>query len=287
MANKKYEETDIQAIAAAIKEKTGSEEPLYVRDMASGVGEVFEAGKQAEYDEFWDALTANKTKKNFTRAFQETDFGGKRFPDGVTIKNCNLMFYNYYGTELPSNIDLSNVEQRYLDYQGGDSLATYQTFTWATKLKKIYDLKLGAPIRYAQTFSHCRELVTIEMPIKIREDTTVADVFIECNKLVDITFEGVIAPSLDIHWSPLSAASLKNIIKHLKDYAPGDEANHFKYTLTVKASAWDALVESGFTDDDYSWILSTIGLDSDSIEEFGYTWTEIVGALCWNLTLAS
>lgn len=44
MANKKYEETDIQAIAEAIREKTGSEDSYKVSDMVSGVNEVYEAG---------------------------------------------------------------------------------------------------------------------------------------------------------------------------------------------------------------------------------------------------
>lgn len=281
MAKKKYEEANIEAIADTIREKTGTENTYKVSEMAEGVGEVFEVGKQAEYDAFWDALTANKIKTTFTRAFQETDFGGKRFPDGVTIENCNLMFYNYKGIELPSNIDLSTVTQYYLDYQGGESLATTRIFAWATKLKKIYDLKLGAPIEYWGTFEYCRQLETIEMSIKTREETKFSSVFTECHKLVDITFEGVIGKSLDIHWSPLSPASLKSIIKHLKHcYGTADE---FKYTLTVKASAWNALEAEGLTDDDYRWIRDTFGGNPTLVD----SWSTLMGGwLGWNLVLA-
>lgn len=44
MAKKKYEEANIQAIGTAIREKTGTDKTYKTKDMASGVGEVFEAG---------------------------------------------------------------------------------------------------------------------------------------------------------------------------------------------------------------------------------------------------
>ena len=45
------------AIADAIRSKTGGTEPLGLDDMAASVGDVYEAGKQAEYDAFWEEKT--------------------------------------------------------------------------------------------------------------------------------------------------------------------------------------------------------------------------------------
>ena len=55
MSKKVYEESKIKAIADAIRGKTVSDTTYTTAEMSNGVNEVYEAGKQAEYDRFWES----------------------------------------------------------------------------------------------------------------------------------------------------------------------------------------------------------------------------------------
>ena len=57
------------AIADAIRERTGETEPLTLDDMATDIPKVYEKGKQAERDEFWDAYQENGKRTQYNFAF--------------------------------------------------------------------------------------------------------------------------------------------------------------------------------------------------------------------------
>lgn len=58
-------------IAATIREKTGLVIQYKPEEMSVGVEAVFEAGRKAEYDFFWDAYQANGTRGTYNYAFRE------------------------------------------------------------------------------------------------------------------------------------------------------------------------------------------------------------------------
>lgn len=279
---KKYEESNIQAIAEAIREKTGTENTYKVSEMASGVGEVFEAGKQSECEE-WESRVHGTNRSFYIMYFSDTDWKGYEFKK--TLKPLNFytysigrIFYNYAGTEFPRNIDLSGATQSSL--RTIDSAATkVQLFAWSTKVLVVPDYKLP-PLSLYESFNYLRSCHTIE---KIRiDESCVPPTFFDCNCLENVTFEGTIAGGdLTFASSPLSVASLKNIIKHLKDYS---REGHL-YTLTVKASAWEALMAAGLDGEDKAWLLGLMPYLGDDIEIV--KWTDVVDFLCWNLVLAS
>ena len=122
-----------------------------------------------------------------------------------------------------------------------------------------------------RTFLSAKHLKSIEL-IKLGDNRT-SDfnaTFNGCSVLEEIRFDGVIPNSIDFSPCPLSVASLKNIIEHLKDYAE-NTANHYKYTVTFKTSAFDVLEAEGATAE-YNGVACT--------------WVELIDNKKWNLVKA-
>lgn len=108
MANKKYEETDIQAIAEAIREKTGSEDSYKVSDMASGVDEVYEAGifegKKISYETITitqDCTNAKQIFDVFKASYKEDEefvvFINEAWYNGTINMSQNTFLYAVCG----------------------------------------------------------------------------------------------------------------------------------------------------------------------------------------------
>jgi hypothetical protein len=69
----------------------------------------------------------------------------------------------------------------------------------------------------------------------------------------------------------------------LKPYYGTDK--EFTCTLTVKASAWEALEAAGFAEEDNEWLEDKFSADKDFIEGNGWGWAELIGLLGWKLSL--
>ena len=205
------------AIAENIRSKTGGTEALTLDDMASGVNEVFEAGKKAEYNEFWDIFQdyGNRTFYNtaFARGFPKASYNPK---------------YNLKGSVNSTFAigEITDVKVRILD---------------ATDIQQI--------VRYNSSITRIPEL-------NISESTNfgTSSPFIGATKLSDITLTGVLATSVSFSDCPLSVASMKSIISCLKDYSA--EAP-FTHTLTLKDSCKTALEGDtetvSFNGEDYTY----------------------------------
>jgi hypothetical protein len=125
--------------------------------------------------------------------------------------------------------------------------------------------------RIDRTFMGDKYLISVEL-IKLGDNRT-SDfnaAFNGCSALKEIRFDGVIPNTLSIGECPLSVASLKDIIEHLKDYAE-NTANHYKYTVTFKTSAFNALEAEGATAE---------------YNGTACTWAELIGYKKWNLVKA-
>ena len=85
MAKKVYEEANIAAIAEKIREKTGGEETYTTAEMASGVEEVYEAGRQAEWSDMWDNIQDYGKRTNYSNWFAAPSW------NDVTFKPKYLM----------------------------------------------------------------------------------------------------------------------------------------------------------------------------------------------------
>ena len=243
----------------------------------------FEEGKKAEYDAFWDTISYHQTRTDYQRAFRGWACQHIRPPFKITP---TARFGDHY--MFADNKELLKVEKEFFDLsqlkelsQTSNSYGHMRTFSGCMGIVEIEDIGMPSAA-YDATFYDCLKLEKIEV-VRSQEDTFYnLQSFGYCTKLQHLVIEGVIGTDFNIKWSPLSVASLKSIVTHLKPYFNTDKA--FTYTLTVKASAWDVLEAEGFTDDDYAWIYDTFGGNPTIVD----SWSTLMGGwLGWNLVLVA
>lgn len=203
--------------------------------IAENEQKVYDSGYVSGKNKMWDNITANGVKEHYIRTFYAADFTGETFPSGVNpIRSCAYMFYDYRGTELPKNIDLSQLSQSVIDFNGNDANNGFgNIFGWATQLTKIYDMKLPAPKVYEYTFQYLGMCETIEMPIKSTIDTRYRNTFLESKGIVNMRIEGTIGQNgFNVSWSKqLSHDSLMSIINALADYSADTSGTTWTVTL--------------------------------------------------------
>ena len=262
MAKKKYEETNIQAIATAIREKTGTETTYKVADMASGVDEVYEAGKQAEHDAFWKYQDLDN---NYKMAFAGRVWAASNFYPSrrIYVNNANSMFQEFGAR---AGVDL-NLSQRLkdcgvdIDFSGctdyGDADTTFYS-AYISHIPKCDFSNMRS--RLNNTFSSSR-IVEIEELVVSPTYQDFQTPFNNATALTTIKISGTIFKSISFSYSPLTVESMKSIITHLKDYSGTDKEGTYK--VTFSSACLTALEAEGATSPN------------------GNTWTEYMTDLGW------
>ena len=174
--------------------------------------DVYEAGRKAEYDAFWDVYQNNGSAKGYSYAF-----AGQAWKDAVYNPKYDIVInytaaYMYYDTRITDTkivIDLAN---------GSGSRTTSYMFGSATSLVTILKLIVSSTTPFSNTFHNCPELVNLIIVGTIGQN------------------------GFDVHWSTkLSADSLKSIIDALSTTTTG-------LTITLPTTAqsnYEAVYGSG------------------------------------------
>lgn len=269
MAKKLYEESNIQAIADAIREKTGTDTKYNTSEMIQGINDV----EYAIGLSHWKAITRDGKRTEWRGAdgytpFMYTDYSGVKFPKPIAMTgSVDRTFRLYKGKIMPRKQDI--------DMSGVTSVNS--TFSYIYSISGggviIPDYGIPAMDLYTSTYNNAQSVKTIEL-IRSHKDTTFTTTFNSCNTLEDVRFEGVIGTNISFPNSPLTVDSLKDIILHLYDYSV--EAPYI-YTVTFKASAFAVLDDEGLT---ASWI------DKDGTPGL-CTWEEYIDNIGWNLVKQS
>ena len=157
----------------------------------------YDAGKQAEYDRFWNIHQKKGIVGPHLYAFAGEGWTDATYNPKYPIKanNANgLFYYNKFITDTKVDIDVS-----------------------------------GAGANSTLMFAYCYELHTIRR-LKVAYNTNMSNSFTSCNKLVNITIDGVIERNCDMRWCPLSKESIESICNALSD-------NPTNCTLTLNKAA--------------------------------------------------
>ncbi len=253
------------AIADNIRDKTGGAEALTLDQMASGVNEVYGAGKKAEYNEFWN---------NFN--YGQYAFAGQGWNKDTFKPNKDFTVNSYcffYHNWLHEAYDLAeHIEKLGINLKFGSNSDT-QTFrmAWLTRIPECDFSGVSGVFDRVFASTSGSPLVTIDKVILPPEGniTSFNGAFDSCSKLKNIVLEGVLDKSISFSACPLSVESMKSIISCLKDYT-GTTSEH-TYTLTFKTSVFNALEAEGAT------------AEYNGAE---CTWAELIDNKKWNLTLA-
>ena len=240
MAKKKYEEANIQAIAETIRSKTGADTTYDTSEMASGVNEVYDKGRDDRDLKLWQMITNNGNRENGTwdRLFAYTDYTDYEFIKPVIIGgSVDRLFYSYSGKSFPKNLDLSTVTR-------ATSLCSWaRCGSYGEGIMTFYDMNLPALSEYPSAFNNARGIKKIEI-IRVTEDTTFPTTFSGATYLEEVYFEGTIGQDISFANSPLIVDCVKHIISHLKDYST-DTSNAGIHTLTLHDNTKTAMANSG------------------------------------------
>lgn len=205
------------------------EQAIYNRGLA--------AGKQAEHDRFWNEKQENGNLKNYSQAFVRSWTDEMFYPlHDMCPTDASGMFQYTKITDLKDKLEMLRVK---LDFSECTNMT--QTFQGAaiTHVPEV-DMRKATACGYA--FGTKNKIVTIDKIIA-SEKTAFASTFVQAENLQHVTFEGVIASSIDVHWSPLTKDSFVSLANVLSPTATA--------TLTVSKAAvsaafpnraeWDAL----------------------------------------------
>lgn len=227
--------------------------------IAQNEQKVFEAGKQAEYDAFWDKYQLNGNRDVYEAAFAGLGWNDETFnpkyPIVVTGSSWN-MFYACRvkdGYEILKNVDFSKCTL--LSSTFAQCHMKHLGTIDCRNVKPVYNL-----------FYHARSLQTIDKII-VKVENTFIDLFDNTQFLENVTFEGEIGNNLVMagtysgtKWGEkLTRASIENIINHLSDNVSGktltlsQTAVNNAFPDTVNNADWGALVMAH-----QNWIISLV-----------------------------
>ena len=175
---------------------------------------VYDAGKDKEWNTFWDNYQKKGAKLNYTQAFYSNKWNDKNYKPKYPIicSSCSSMFNSSEITDTMVDIDISAC-----------SGAQY-------------------------LFGYCTRLETVRKLI-VSENVSYADSFASCRALKNIRFEGTIGKSIDFSSCPLTVESMIDVIRNLEHYR--DTENAGKYTVKFSDSCWQALENSGHNVNEY------------------------------------
>lgn len=233
------------AIADAIRAKTGHTEKLGLDAMAAAVPQVYEAGytageesqagqyeagRQAQYDSFWDTYQHNGSRTNYDRDFNGTGWTTQTFRPKYDIKPTGALQSIFRGSNIQGDLPAICGEQGItIDFSGATSGTEW---FFQSKFTHIGTVDTRGVANLYRFFSMANSLVTVDNIILKEDGTqTTADFLYSCRALENLTITGTIGYSIDVHNSTkLTRTSIESIVNALSDTATGQ-------TLTLSETA--------------------------------------------------
>lgn len=220
---------------------------------------VFDAGKKAEYDAFWDAYQKNGKRLDYAYCFTLGWDNKTLLPKyDITVGGgYGVFYYCQYNGSLKELLERQGISLTFPNCYNISAVFHSSLFTEIG----ILDFSTVTQAAPGYIFNACKNLHTIEKIILSNVvSMKFSDWFLNCTALENITFEGEIANSINFQWSPLSVASMKSIISCLKNYSGTDYDG--TYSLTFSDTCWAAL-------------------EADSTSPSGGLWQDYVYSLGW------
>lgn len=189
--------------------------------------EVYEKGK----DYIWEVVQRGGKRKNYGYFAYMWDI------DYIRPKYKVVPTDVASGNQTFCQCKFKKAEAKYFDfsqkpYGTASTNGWYYTFSTCTNLEEIEDIGMQAMINYLYCFAWCDKLHTIAI-LRSNADTSWGNAFTSCSALKNVTFEGVIAKSINLKDSAkLSGASIVSVFEALSTTASGQ-------TITLSQTAVD------------------------------------------------
>ena len=203
-----------------------------LKTVAENEQRVFDAGKRAEYDRFWDNYQDNGNRAHYRYAFYRPFWNDQNFKPKYNIvpsQDGQYIFQQCSITDMKGILERQGVA---LDFSRTPSL--YHCFNSAkiTRLPVIDGSNCG---NWQNAFINCSSLQSIER-IVVSENVGTgyfAQMFSGCCSLCDVIFDGVIGQDISLSDSlSLSKTSIESLFETLSETATGKTVS-----LSAKAIA--------------------------------------------------
>ncbi len=214
---------DFQAIKAKIVEK-GVEVANGTRtsEYAAKVDAVYEAGRQKEYDDFWDTFLRNGAGLGNTVApFAGTSWYDARFKPKYNVKmtgNINYAFQVSNIKDFKGCIQKAGVN---FTFEGITSAIQLFAYSQVENLPTLDFSLCSSTGCLGSAFSSCTKLKSIDKIIVSENTKFSANTFGQCSALEEVRFEGTIGGASGglvlTSCKKLSKASFESIINALSD----------------------------------------------------------------------
>lgn len=212
---------------------------------------VYDAGKQAEYDRFWDEYQNYGERIAYNRGYTGQGFNFNNFYPKYNITVQGSAIQMFYGWSTKSSHE-GNLEQRLVDCKVtlDTSQATdmSQAFAYGrmSHLPLISLKNCTATTSTSNIFAYCYQYLK-SVKIEVSKDTKFSNMFVSTNGIEHLSVIGTIAQNgFDIHWSTnLSKASITSIINALSGATNG-------LTITLSQTA----VNNAFTTQEWEVLIS-------------------------------
>lgn len=197
-------------------------------EYASKIDDVYKAG----HDEFWDTFQDNGNRTIYINAFSrwgDVEMLSPKYKV-VATRNSSAMFN---GSKI-KNIDKNKFDLSQATYAPtSSSSTTYCICEYCNYLEVFPDINLQAGY-YAFAFNDCFRLHTIEI-LRVTKECIFATAFRSCEALKNITIEGEIGNSFDLHWSTkLSKESIRGRLATEEEIAMGKNL----FTSTIDGNTY-------------------------------------------------
>lgn len=179
--------------------------------------DVYEAGKKAEYDEFWDSF-----KDDWQVMYR---FAGHAWNDKTFYPKYDIVVGGFNCTGIFQLNNVSNLKQRFLECNVKLDLSKGVNFLNGFRYSKTVELPeidLTSSGIVETTFADMSNLKSIDK-VTFKDGVKFSNTFLNTPNLEEIRIGGTISGSgFDIHYSTmLSADSLKSIINALSATTTG------------------------------------------------------------------
>ena len=196
-------------------------------------------GKQAQYDEFWNAFQANGARTDYHMAFS-----GGGWTNEIFKPKYDLILSAYGGYNMFNDSRLTGSLKDLLENAGvifnTSNCINFGTMFSGSKFSELPVLDMSKCTAAGNMCLGMTNLVTIEKIIMTETTVTSTTMFQDCVSLQNIVFEGILAKSISLaSCYQLTSETVQSLINILKDLTGGNAQ-----TLTLHTTVKGNLTET-------------------------------------------
>ena len=202
MAIVKTDSIHYENIASKIREKTGATTQYKSDEMPNGIDEVYEAGKKAEWDAFWDAYQENGNRTLYEAAFMRQFWNGANFKPKYDIRPNGAapnMFAQFGGscnsaTDGKPAYDIAQILEDCGVILDTSKVINFANFFYHSSISRVPEINVtSATTVLTGLFALARKLLKIDKFVLKEDGSNIFNNTFQGNiSLTDITIEGTI-----------------------------------------------------------------------------------------------